>query len=166
MMVRIFTIAATALALATAGPTFARSSSNTAAAVAKSEIADLFADYGFAADQRDPNAVAALFAPEGVLAIPAVALEAQGRDAIAASFRQTWEPIAKAGQQRRHVITGLRLTAKTGSEHSFRAIMTVLGTARDGTSQIYLNGYYTGAAVRSGKGWQFRRLEIHVDTAR
>jgi uncharacterized protein (TIGR02246 family) len=166
MMARIPVLALAAFALSAVGPALAKPPTSATAIAAKSEIADLFADYGFAADQRDADAVTALFTEDGVLAIPAVGIEAQGREAIAASFRKTWEPVAKAGQQRRHVITGLRITGMKGKEHSFRAIMTVAGTARDGTPQVYLNGYYTGTAARSTQGWRFKRLEIHVDTAR
>jgi uncharacterized protein (TIGR02246 family) len=165
-MARIPVLALAAFAIVAVGPAMAKPSTNAAAIAAKSEIADLFADYGFAADQRDPDAVTALFTEDGALAIPAVGIEAQGREAIAASFRKTWEPVAKAGQQRRHVITGLRITSMKGKDHSFRAIMTVAGKARDGAPQVYLNGYYTGTAVRSNQGWRFKRLEIHVDMAR
>ena len=165
-MIRMTALALAALALQPAAAAVAKPSGSAATMAAKSEIGDLFADYGFVADQRDPEAVSALFAEDGVLAIPVVKIEAQGRDAIAASFRKTWEPVAAAGQQRRHVITGLRLTSGEGGERGFRAIMTVVGTARDGTPQLYVNGYYTGIAVRTAQGWRFKRLEIRVDTAR
>jgi uncharacterized protein (TIGR02246 family) len=165
MMARIPVIALAAFALSAASPALAKPPTSAKAIPAKSEIADLFADYGFAADQRDAEAVAALFTEAGVLAIPVVGIQVQGREAIAASFRKTWEPVAKAGQQRRHVITGLRITGMKGKEHSFRAIMTVAGTARDGGPQVYLNGYYTGTAVRSNQGWRFKQLEIQVDLA-
>jgi len=113
-MARIPVLALAAFAIVAVGPAMAKPSTNAAAIAAKSEIADLFADYGFAADQRDPDAVTALFTEDGALAIPAVGIEAQGPEAIAASFRKTWEPVAKAGQQRRHVITGLRITSMYG----------------------------------------------------
>jgi len=166
MMDRIRSLALVAIALSLCSPVAAKPANNAAAIAAKSEIADLFSDYGFAADERDPDEVSALFAEDGVLAIPAAGIEVKGRSAIAASFRKTWEPVAKAGQQRRHVITSLRITGQSGSARGFRAIMTVAGTARDGAPQIYLNGYYAGLAVRSANGWRFKRLEIHVDTTR
>jgi uncharacterized protein (TIGR02246 family) len=165
-MDRVRSLALAAIALSLCSPVIAKPTNDAASIAAKSGIADLFADYGFAADARNPDAVAALFAQDGVLAIPVAGVEALGREAIAASFRKTWEPVAKAGQQRRHVITGLRITDQIGRERGFRAIMTVAGTARDGTPQIYLNGYYAGRAFRSANGWRFKRLEIHVDTTR
>jgi ketosteroid isomerase-like protein len=165
-MIRMSALVLAALALQPVYPAVAKPANSAAAMAAKSEIADLFADYGFAADQRDPEAVSALFVEDGVLAIPVVKIEAKGRAAIAASFSKTWEPVAAAGQQRRHVITGLRLTSGEDKERGFRAIMTVVGTARDGTPQLYVNGYYTGVAVRTAQGWRFKRLEIRVDTPR
>jgi uncharacterized protein (TIGR02246 family) len=165
-MMRIRTLILAAFAMSAVGPALAKPSTSATAIAAKSEIADLFADYGFAADQRDADAVTTLFTEDGVLAISVVGIEVQGREAIAATFRKTWEPVSKAGQQRRHVISGLRITGMKSKEHSFRAIMTVAGTARDGTPQVYLNGYYTGTAVRGAQGWRFKRLEIHVDTTR
>jgi len=165
-MIRSSALVIAALVLQPPAAVAAKPSSSAAAMAAKSEIGDLFADYGFAADQRDPEAVSALFAEDGMLAIPVVNIEARGRDAIASSFRKTWEPVAAAGQQRRHVISGLRLTSGVGKERGFRAIMTVVGTARDGTPQLYVNGYYTGIAVLTAQGWRFKRLEIRVDTPR
>jgi uncharacterized protein (TIGR02246 family) len=166
MTARIPVLALAALALGAVGPALAKPATSAAAISVKSEIADLFADYGFAADQRDPAAVAALFTEDGVLAIPVAGIEAQGREAIAASFRKTWEPVARVGQQRRHVITGLRITGMKGRDHDFRAIMTVAGTAPDRTPQVYLTGYYAGTAIHRNQGWRFKRLEIHVDVAK
>ena len=46
---------------------------------------------------------------DGVLEIPHVGVEARGREAIAGTFAPVWKQIAEAGQQRRHVITGIRI---------------------------------------------------------
>lgn len=132
-------------------------------AAVKSQVADLIADYGFAADRRDTAATSALFLDNGVLAIPAAGTEVQGQAAIAAAFGQVWQAVAKSGQQRRHIITGLRILETAPGKVRFRAIMNVAGTGPDGAAQLYMTGFYMGEAVPTPDGWRLQRLEINVD---
>ena len=126
-------------------------------------VSELIADYGFAADQRDTAAVSALFTEDGKLAVPSAKAEVQGRDGITALFGQAWKPVAASGQQRRHIITGLRLFDETADSARFRAIMNVAGKPSDGSPQIYLTGYYLGEAVKTDDGWRLKQLTINVD---
>jgi hypothetical protein len=124
---------------------------------------NLFADYGFIADQRDAEAIKTLFVTEGSLAIPAAGVRVSGQQAIADTFTQVWKPVAAAGQQRRHIITGIRITEIAGETARFRAIMNVTGTSPTGGVQIFLTGYYQGEIMRTEAGWRFKALEIHAD---
>lgn len=124
---------------------------------------NLLADYGFIADQRDADAIKALFVTEGSLAIPAARVRVSGQQAIADTFTQIWKPVAAAGQQRRHIISGIRITEITGDAARFRAIMNVTGTSPAGGVQIFMTGYYQGEIARTAQGWRFTALEIHAD---
>ena len=124
---------------------------------------NLLADYGFIADQRDAEAIRALFVTDGSLTIPAGGVSVTGQQAIADTFTQFWKPVAAAGQQRRHAITGIRITEITGETARFRAIMNVTGTSPTSGVQIFLTGYYQGEIARTEAGWRFKALEIHAD---
>lgn len=125
----------------------------------------LFADYGFSADRRDERATAALFERDAQLSIPAYAVQAVGRDAIASTLRGIWKAVEQAGQQRRHMISGVRVIDGPHRSRLVRAVFSVTGTPREGKPQIYMTGYYEGEVVRDGSHWRFRRLTINVDSA-
>lgn len=153
-----------AIACANAGPASARSPRNAVAAEDKSAIADLIADYGFAADSRDAKAVALLFTEDARFEVPASRVNVSGRGAIAAAFDQGWQAIANVPLQRRHIITGLRVTGVEGRARQFRAIMNVTQTGPDGPPRLHLTGFYQGIAVPTPDGWRLKFLQINIDS--
>ena len=126
-------------------------------------VSNLIADYGFHADRRDTKTVSSLFTEDGQLVVPKVGADVTGRASIAAAFGQTWQQVAKSGQQRRHIISSVRLSNITEKSADFRAIMNVTGKPSNGSPQVYLTGFYRGTAVWTDEGWRLKRLEINID---
>ena len=126
-------------------------------------VADLISDYGFLADARDTAAVASLFTDDAALEVPVAGISVRGQAAIEAVYAQIWTGLAGTGVQRRHIISGLRLTEVTPQSADFRAIMNVTERSSEPRPQLHMTGYYTGKAVQTAAGWKFEQFVINAD---
>lgn len=129
----------------------------------QASIANLMADYAWAADQRNQQAISQLFVEQGVLQVPAAGKTLKGKQQVSNFFAATWAPLEAMGQQRRHVITNIRPYDVQLGAAKVRAYMTVLGAVSGGPSAIKLQGYYEAEVVDTEAGWRFRALTIQID---
>ena len=143
-----------ALLLMVAGPALADT---------RGELQALMADYAWLADQRDAVAVGGLFDKEGRLEVPAIDGTFSGPDAVTDFFAATWKPLNEAREQRRHVITNLRVLQKDRDRASFTAYMTIFGSTPGTPPGLRMVGFYEALAIRSGGQWRFEVLRINID---
>jgi ketosteroid isomerase-like protein len=131
--------------------------------MSRSQLHDLMADYGYTADQRDTGKIVTYFTADGVLSVPSVNAEVKGHQGISALFGQAWKQVSESGQQRRHIVSSLRILEETAYTAKFRAIMNVTGTPKSGQPAVYITGVYFGDAVLTEQGWLLKKLEINID---
>jgi ketosteroid isomerase-like protein len=119
-------------------------------------IADLLADYCRHLDAMDLSALAALFTPDAAVTYgDAPALNAAGRDAIAASLARMWR-----WRRTAHHLTTLRLWADGEGAARSEARVIAWHERGDGSTAT-VHGRYLDRLVRSTDGWRIaqRRME-------
>ena len=125
-------------------------------------VQDLMAAYGWVTDRHDLGGVTALFEEDAIVTAPRIRATARGRDEIAKMLAPSGARVA-AGDQRRHLITGVRELGRDAEGIRFHATFAVIGTPAEGGPQAYATGYYEGIARETGDGLKFRQLTIAVD---
>ena len=85
----------------------------------------------------------------------------QGRDAIVEFCSTT---VNAQTDQRRHVITNIRLGPETDTEAEVTAILTLI-VVTDGALEVKSSGLYRTRAVLDGDRWRFARMHLTLDLA-
>ena len=129
----------------------------------RSELQDFMTNYGWLIDQRDAKAVGQLFEQGGRLEIPAVDGTFTGPEEIADFFTGVWKPLDDAKEQRRHVITNLRVLQEDRDRASLRTYVTIFGSTPGTPPGLRMVGFYEAMVVRSGGQWRFEALRINID---
>jgi 3-phenylpropionate/cinnamic acid dioxygenase small subunit len=129
----------------------------------RSEMEDLMARYAWLVDQREATALGRLFYDNGSLEIPAIESSFTGPVAIADFFTGTWKPLREAHEQRRHVITNLRILEEAGDRTSFTAYMSIFGSTPTTRPGLRMIGFYEVTALRRDDQWRFQKLRINID---
>ena len=129
----------------------------------KQRIYDLIADYGWYADSRDVQGYLGLFINDAVFASPKMGLSLSGRKEISDFIVPRWKKIGESGEQRRHIITGIRLTNLTERSGTYRAILNLSANPSEGETKIMMTGYYVGTVTKIEAEWRIARLEFYPD---
>jgi uncharacterized protein (TIGR02246 family) len=119
------------------------------------EIMELVSSYCFAADNRDADALTALFAEDGRLVFPGrtpaqQTREAVGREAIAAWMRTAWATMEKSI----HSIHGH--TVRLSSPESASGVVALSSKIAAGSSLLHAATRYVDDYVRIDGSWLFR----------
>lgn len=123
----------------------------------------LMAEYTWAVDRRELQELAGLFTDTGALELPVIAGVFLGREAITEFFAGAWEPIAAAEEQRRHVISNVRVLEDSPHRIEFTAYMTIFASRPSSPPVLRMLGFYEAAAVHVGGRWRLQLLRINVD---
>jgi len=129
----------------------------------KQRIHDLIADYGWYADSRDVQGYLSLFTSDAVFVAPKLGLSLSGQQEISEFIGPRWKKIAESGEQRRHIITGIRLTNVSEKSGTYRAILNLSANPSEGETKIVMTGYYVGTITKTTAGWRIARLEFYPD---
>jgi ketosteroid isomerase-like protein len=127
------------------------------------QIQNLVADYGWYADARDVSGYAGLFIEQAVFCSPNTQLSLSGREAIIATIDPYWKKADETGEQRRHIISGVKVTEYDGESARYRAILNLSGVMPGDTPRLLLSGVYLGEVVKTEQGWRFARVEFLQD---
>lgn len=124
----------------------------------RQRIHELIADYGWYADSRDVQSYLGLFTPDAAFVAPKLGLSLNGQQEISAFIGPRWKKIAELGEQRRHIITGIRLTNVSEKSASYRAILNLAAKKSEGETKIVMTGFYVGTLTKTAAGWRIARL--------
>jgi len=127
-------------------------------------VAELFAAYAAANDLRDAGLIGECFTPEGAFTLHIAGADTIGplqpRDAFLEFFGQAF---AAQSDQRRHVVTNLRLLDDGETSARAEAYLTLIVTD-GGHTALKSAGRYDAEVVREAEGWRFRALTLYLDS--
>lgn len=127
-------------------------------------IEQLFADYAWPMDTREWPVLATVFTEDASFTItiagePAVG-PIVGRDEIVEFCSST---VGDQTDQRRHVITNVRIVNETDTSADVYAMLTLIVIA-DGALDVKSTGVYTTTAVEESDGaWRFSSMLLELD---
>ena len=129
----------------------------------RSAIDQLFADYGWPMDSREFSVLGDTFSEDATFTIAITGGDTigpiVGRDAIVEFCSST---VSEQTDQRRHVITNVRVGAQTETEAEVTAILTLIVVA-DGALTVKSSGLYRTRAVLDGEAWRFASMHLTLD---
>lgn len=126
-------------------------------------ITDLFSDYAWAMDARDFDLLAQVFHDDASFTIDIPGADSYGPfepgSAVVDFISSTTQ-----GQtdQRRHVITNIRVDEETDSDATVTATLTLI-VIDDGKLTVQSTGVYRAECVAAGGRWQFRGFNLALD---
>lgn len=132
----------------------------------RESIRELFADYGYANDERSRELLARLLAADASfeIAIPDQGVELGPFEGAAAVEEFIMADLTAQSDQRRHVITNLRFENETDDSADVRAYLSLHVTA-GGTLAVRCAGVYHASVVLDGEAWKLRRIALRLDSA-
>ena len=130
----------------------------------RNAIEQLFADYGWPMDTQEWPVLESVFADDAQFTITIPGMDAigpiNGRDAIVEFCSST---VGDQTDQRRHVISNVRITNETDTTADVYAILTLVVVA-DGALAVQSSGMYrTQVAVQTDGKWRFTSMVIELD---
>ena len=118
-------------------------------------IQRLVFDYAAGNDDRDIDAIMACFTPEGSFGLQVAGQDPvgpiEGAEAVAAFYGET---LGAQDDQRRHVITNVRLLECDGRTARATSYFSLMVTDDSGT-RVATTGVYADTLVRGEDGWRF-----------
>jgi SnoaL-like domain len=131
----------------------------------RSAIEQLFADYGWPMDSREFGVLGGVFTEDAAFTIAISGGDTYGpivgRQAIVDFCSST---IAEQTDQRRHVITNIRIGPETQDDATVTAILTLI-VVENGVLEVKSSGLYRTRVVRTSEGWQFASMLLELDLA-
>ena len=129
----------------------------------RSAIDQLFADYGWPMDSREFSVLGGTFTEAAEFTIVITGGDTigpiSGRDAIVEFCSST---VGEQTDQRRHVITNVRIGDQTDTDAEVTAILTLIVVA-DGALTVKSSGLYRTRVVRDGDAWRFASMHLTLD---
>ena len=130
----------------------------------RDDLHELFGAYGAANDLRDTALIGECFTAEGTFTLHIAGADTIGplgpRDAVLDFFEQAF---AAQSDQRRHVVTNLRLLEDGEDAARAEAYLTLIVTD-EGATQLKSAGRYDAEVVLEAEGWRFRALTLFLDS--
>ena len=129
----------------------------------KSAIDQLFADYGWPMDSREFSVLGDVFTEDAEFTIVITGGDTigpiSGRDAIVEFCSST---VGEQQDQRRHVITNVRIGPQTENDATVTAILTLIVVA-EGALTVKSSGLYRTQVVLDGDAWRFTSMHLTLD---
>lgn len=127
-------------------------------------IEQLFADYGWPMDSREWPVLESVFTEDAEFTITIAGGDTigpiAGRDAIVEFCSST---VNAQTDQRRHVISNLRLGPETDVDATVTAILTLV-VVENGQLEVKSSGLYRTKVVREADGkWRFSSMLLELD---
>lgn len=127
-------------------------------------LSKLFADYAWFTDLRDVDGIVSLYEKDGEMTI-----DISGGDTVGPFFGQSSikDFIGTAMQgltdQRRHVITNIRIVDAVEGDVAATAFLTLMIT-EDNELRAQATGLYTVTAIRVGDSLRIRKMHLLLDS--
>jgi len=127
-------------------------------------ISDLLAAYAAGNDARDTGQIGDCFTADGAFTLHIAGADTIGplqpREALVEFFGQAF---AAQSDQRRHVVTNLRVVEDAADRALVEAYLTLIVTDA-GSTQLKSAGLYRADVVQDPAGWRFRSLVLFLDS--
>jgi hypothetical protein len=126
-------------------------------------INDLFANYAWAMDARDFDLLAQVFHEDASFNIDIAGADPVGPFSPGPAVVEFISETTK-GQtdQRRHVITNIRVAEESGSDATVTATLTLI-VIDGGKLTVQSTGVYTAECIAGPNGMQFRKFDLALD---
>jgi 3-phenylpropionate/cinnamic acid dioxygenase small subunit len=126
-------------------------------------IHDLFMDYAWAMDARDFDLLADVFHKDASFTIDITGADSFGPFEPGSGVVEFISSTTKQQtDQRRHVITNLRVEEETDSDATVTATLT-LNVVDEGTLTVQSIGVYRAECVDAGDRWRIRGFNLALD---
>jgi hypothetical protein len=129
----------------------------------RNAIEQLFSDYGWPMDSREWPVLSDTFTEDADFTIAITGGDTigpiRGRAAIVEFCSST---VNEQTDQRRHVITNVRIGPQTDTDATVTAILTLIVVA-DGELTVKSSGLYRTRVVRDGDAWRFASMHLTLD---
>ena len=126
-------------------------------------IQDLFADYAWAMDARDFDLLADVFHEDASFTIDITGADSFGPFEPGSGVVEFISSTTKEQtDQRRHVVTNIRVEEETASDATVTATLT-LNVVDDGKLTVQSVGVYRAECVDAGDRWKFRQFNLALD---
>jgi uncharacterized protein (TIGR02246 family) len=127
-------------------------------------VAELLAGYAAANDLRDVGLISECFTPDGAFILHIAGSDTIGplqpRRDLLAFFGAAF---GAQSDQRRHVVTNVRLLESDDDRARVEAYLTLIVTD-GGRTALQSAGRYDAEVVRDVRGWRFRSLTLFLDS--
>jgi hypothetical protein len=127
-------------------------------------LAELFGAYAAANDARDAAAIGECFHADGAFTLHIAGADTIGplqpRESVLEFFGQAF---AAQSDQRRHVVTNLRLVEDAADRALVEAYLTLIVTD-DGRTELKSAGLYRADVVQDAAGLRFQSLVLFLDS--
>jgi len=129
----------------------------------RDSLEQLFAQYGWPMDSKEFPTLNQVFTQDAKFTVQIAGGDTygpiEGREAIYDFVSQT---VGAQTDQRRHVITNMRIESSSGESTTATAILTLL-VIDNGRIQVQSSGLYRGVIVQEDGTWRFSDLHLHLD---
>jgi hypothetical protein len=129
----------------------------------RAAVEDTIYQYAWGYDDDELDVLAASFAQEGTLNHAIDGSFVSGREAIRAWMDDKRQVFRSAGEQPRHMISGVVVTREAEDEVRARCYMTMVVTRSDGSVYLHHAGRYLDTLVKVADRWLFSERLIRVD---
>lgn len=134
--------------------------------VDRSAIAELFATYAAAMDDHEMSLLKGVFTADASFALDIEGVDRgvgplQPRDSILEFISST---VSGQADQRRHVITNIRVVEEAEDRANVNALLTLLVTD-NGELSARSTGVYKTTVARTANSWLFDRMHLKLDRA-
>jgi hypothetical protein len=130
----------------------------------RDDLEELFGAYGAANDLRDTALIGDCFTEDGAFTLRIAGADTIGplepRDAVLEFFGAAF---AAQSDQRRHVVTNVRLLEAGGEAGRAEAYLTLIVTD-GGRTELKSAGRYDVRLAREDGGWRFREMVLQLDS--
>jgi hypothetical protein len=131
--------------------------------VDRDALEQLFAQYGWPMDSREFAYLNDVFAKDASFTVEIAGGDTygpiEGREAIYGFVSET---VGAQTDQRRHLITNVRVERATDEGVIATAILTLL-VIENGSLQVKSSGLYRGEVIREDGAWRFANLHLFLD---
>jgi hypothetical protein len=129
----------------------------------RDSLEQLFAQYGWPMDSKDFGNLNTVFTEDSKFTVQIAGGDTygpiEGRAQIYDFVSQT---VGAQTDQRRHVITNVRVESASGDKTVATAILTLL-VIDNGSIEVKSSGLYRGEVVQEDGEWRFSSLHLYLD---
>lgn len=129
----------------------------------RNEVEDPIHRYAWGYDGDEMDLLASAFTEDATLNHAIEGSTIVGRDAIRDWMDEKREVFRSAGEQPRHVLSGILAERESETEATSRCYMTMVVTRSDGSVYVHHAGRYLDRLAKVGDRWLFTERLIRVD---